>query len=303
MRKPSPSRGLILLVLLAASTPTSSAEANAWTRERGSFYAELRYATVSAAGFYGPDFSRLDLGSRYTQHSAGLYVEVGVLDRWLTVVLDSTLYRRASLADQGYAEGLGDLRLGFWSGLLRSPFHLSAGLMIGVPTGDPRPSAPSPAAQLVANSLPTGDGELDVELAVAAGTSFGRWRFWPLEHYALARVGYWLRTSPRSVAFGSAEDFPDAINWQAELGTRLPSWPVVDRLWLVLRVYGTESFAGPESAAFSGLGGGVTHRSYSLGLRVRIWRGLAVAFSAAGAFSARNLPAGAYYTTSLSFER
>jgi hypothetical protein len=215
--------------------------------------------------------------------------------------VDATLYRRSALADQGYTHGLCDLRLGVWSGLLVSPVRLAVGMVVGLPTGDPVPEAGDPDAQLIANTLPTGDGEVDLELAAAAGYGFGG-GLWPLEHYVLARLGYWIRTTPRDVAFGEAADFPDAINWQAELGSRLP-WRFVERFWLTARFYGQEPVGDPSGADFSGLGGGVRHRSFALQLYARLWRKLGVSFAFAGAFSARNLPAGAQYTVGLSYER
>jgi hypothetical protein len=290
-----------LLVLLLSFGATASA--NPWTRDQGGLYVNLNYSLITAKQLYGPDFNRQQLGSRYTQHTVGLYAEIGILDRWLTGVVDATVYRRSGLADQGEVHGLGDLRLGLWSGLLTSPFRLSAGLLIGMPTGDPLPDGTDDETDLIANSLPTGDGEFDVELALAAGYAFGgHGRRWPLQHYTIARVGYWVRTSPREAAFGQTGDFPDAINWQLEVGTRIPR-RVLDRFWLIVRLFGSESFAAPGQASAAGLGGGVTHHSAALQLYGRVWRTFGLSVQAAGAFSARSLPVGAQYTFGLSYSR
>src|SRR5213075_1399548 len=101
----------------------------------------------------------------YSKQLIGLYGELGIVDRWLTLSADATLFRFNRLEDQGSTRGLGDLRIGAWTGLIESPLRLSAGFLVGIPTGDasPRPGASSadPEAQLIARSLPTGDGEWD----------------------------------------------------------------------------------------------------------------------------------------------
>lgn len=301
--RPPHHRFVLLLPLLFAWEQT--ARANAWTRDQGSFYANLSYATISASQFYGPDGTKLPLGHTYAQHVFGFYGEVGVISRWLTLSLDGTLFRWSGLTDLGHTSGLGDLRAGLWSGVLTGPVRLSVGVLVGIPLGDPLPQAGPGAdtdARQTANSLPTGDGEVDVELATAAGYTFGGLRSWPLRHYALARLGYWLRTSPREAPFDETGDFPDAVTWQLELGTGFP-WRYVERLSVMVRIYGLEPFAKPENNAFSGFGGGVAHRSFQLQLGVRLWRELSLSAAVAGAFSARNLPAGAQYMVSLGFAR
>jgi len=289
---------LALVLLLGAR----DASAGAWTRDAGSFYGQLGFSFISAGSFYGPDSKSQALGSKYGQQTLSLYGEVGIIDRWLTASIDATLFRRAALADQGHTSGMGDLRLGLWTGLLTSPIRLSAGVLVGVPSGDPRPEAGDADAQLIANSLPTGDGEIDAELAVAAGYGFGG-NVWPLRHFLQAQVGYWLRTKPREVAFGVAKDFPDSFNWALEIGTSWPGIPVVERLLLVVKLYGTTPFGDASTAEFSGLGGGVSHTSFALALHGRLWRGLGLSVTMAGAFAARNLPAGAQYTFALSYQR
>lgn len=292
---------LALLLSLLSSAP---ADANPWTRNAGSFYLNLAYSRISATGLYAPDFSRIDLPDRYTQQTLGAYAEVGVIDRWLTLTLDATLLRAAKLDNQGSTLGLGDMRLGAWTGLLQGQVHLSAGLILGLPTGDPLPSAGEGASRQdrqTAQSLPTGDGELDVELAVAAGTSFGgKGKRWPLQHYAIAQVGYWLRTEPRDLP---VDDLPDAFNWRTELGTRFP-WPVIDRFWFVARVFGSEVFGGEDEVGMSATGLGATaHTSWAVEIFARLWRGLGASFSFSGAFRAAGLPAGANLKFALSYER
>jgi hypothetical protein len=87
-----------------------------------------------------------------------------------------------------------------------------------------------------------------------------------------------------------------------ELGISAP-WRYVDRFWLIVRVFGSESFAGTDATlGFSGLGNGVTFTSYGLELSGRIWRGIGASVGFAGAFRARNVPAGAQLKFALGWE-
>jgi hypothetical protein len=292
----SGTRTLVIGVL--ALTTATPAAANPWTRDQGSYYVNLSYTTIGASSYYDPTGETLPIGSSYRQHAVGLYTEVGIIDRWLTGVFDANLYRRSSLEDQGSVHGFGDLRLGLRSGLLVEPLRLTAGLMVGVPTGDPVPD-PGPA------SLPTGDGEPDAELSLSAGKGFGGGgSWWPLKHYAIAELGYWFRTRSRANPSGPAGPaFADAINWRFELGINLP-WKVIERAWIMGRVFGSESLAGDDEVqpGFSGLGNGVTHRSYAFEIYVKVWRGLGLSFTRSGAWFARGIAAGAQYRAALSWE-
>lgn len=312
---------LALLGLAACLALPAPASANPWTRDRGRFYINLNVSHLSATGLYGADFVAHALkdvdgdgaAEPYTQQSLGLYAEVGIVDRWMMATLDATLLRRSSLAQQGSTIGLGDLRLGLWSGVMTLPFNLSVGVLLGIPTGDPVPQADAlPAgasdaarrsARQTANSLPTGDGEFDLELALSAGYSLGgRGSWWPIQHYLVAQVGYWVRTTPREVAFGEASDLPDAFNWRVETGARL-DLPVVDRLLVIFRLFGSESLARDDQISMNAGGlGAATHASWTLELYGRVWRGLGASFSLGGAWRVAGLPSGSNYRWSLSYE-
>lgn len=286
-----PARLTALVVLIL---PTL-AEAGAWTRAPGSFYANLSYGRISSGTYFAPNFEQVPI-RRYTQHTLGFYGEAGVIERWLTVSLDAQLYRRNSLAQLGTTDGLSDAQLGFWTGLLRSPpFHLSLGVLVGLPLGDPfpkaGPGADAEAAQIAA-SLPTGDGEVDVESRLALGTSFGGGR-WPLRHFLSLQVGYWLRT----------QGFADAFTYAFQLGFQFP-WTFINRFWFIFRFHGVESFASNEEAAQNptGLGNGVTYTSYGFQALARLWKGVSVGVGIDSALRARSVAAGANLRVLVSFE-
>ncbi len=173
-------RYLVALALAASALiPSSFAVAQAWTRDQGSFYVNLTYRTSSASAVYDESGDLQDLPDTVTQHILGFYGEVGLIDRWLTLTLDGELYRHASFGD-ATVDGVGDFRVGAWTGLLPEPFRLSAGVQVGLPFGRSAPQGNSPAS----SQLPTGDGEFDVAFRLAAGHSFGGGRLpvEPLRH-------------------------------------------------------------------------------------------------------------------------
>jgi len=195
-----------------------------------------------------------------------------------------------------FSDGLGDMRVSAWTGLLTKPFHPSFGLYLGIPTGDSAPSAPpaaSPGSDLVARSLPTGDGEWDVEPRLAAGYGFGGVRRWPVRQYVQAEAGFWFRT----------RGIEDAITWKLERGTQFP-FRFVDRFWLIWRFVGVESFASNEQAArdATGLGDGVTYVAGCADVYGRIWKGLGCSIGVDYALRGRAVPDAVQVRTAVSWQ-
>lgn len=295
---------LLAATLLAASAPTATG--NPWTKDQGRFYLSLNYNFIVADRFHGPDFKSVTLGSRYTQHTLGFYGEVGIITRWLTASLDINLFRHSALADQGLVYGFGDMRVGLWTGLVTKPVKFALGILVGFPTGDPVPRADVDAdldAQQTAASLPTGDGEFDVEFAATLGKGFGGKKKYPLKHYVVAGIGYWIRTKPRDAAGAPPHKFRDVFNWKAEIGTNFP-WRFIERFWFTVRIYGSESLVkNARDSSFSGFGDGISVTAWSFEILANLYKGLAISASIAGAFRYRNLPSGPSARFSLSYQR
>ncbi|MBI4816038.1 MAG: hypothetical protein HY791_07270 [Deltaproteobacteria bacterium] len=265
-----------------------SASGQAWTRDQGSFYAGLSITTMAGNAFHGADFESIPLASTYRQLSVGLYAEVGLVDRYLTATLSSEVFRRNQLDGAGRTLGLGDSRIGLWTGLLTSPLKLAVGVVADVPTGD---EAPDSAA---ARSLPTGNGKFDVTPTVAVGHSFGG-QSWPLTHFAQLVVGY----SP------AVSGFAQQLSYRLELGSRVPL-DVLDRFWLTLRLSGTESFASNQDldpSLLSGLGNGVSVTALGLELYGRIAGGFGATLGADTAFRARGIVSALPIKVGLSYQR
>jgi hypothetical protein len=281
-------------VLTAGIVSPRQAAAGAWTREPGHVYLNVSYSHIAASNFYTPDFHVTPI-QPYEQHVVGFFGEVGIAP-WLSATLDGTIYRRNQILASGYTEGVGDWRLGVWTALSRARVRLALGLLVGIPLGDPAPSAGPNAdadAQQIARSLPTGDGEWDVEARLAAGTSLGGVRAWPVRHYVIAEAGYWQRT----------HGFAASFTYKLEVGTQFP-YRFVDRFWLIWRFSGVESFASEMEAArdATGLGNGVTYLSPGVAIFGRIWKGLGASVGVDSALRARSVAAAVQLYTSVSWQ-
>ncbi|HUS64989.1 MAG TPA: hypothetical protein VMZ28_10625 [Kofleriaceae bacterium] len=287
-------KAAIIALVLASST---LAHAGPWTRDQGHFYLNTSYSRISATSFYNPEFKRIPL-SPYVQHVWGLYGEVGIVSRWLTATVDAVLFRHNGLVDKGATYGMGDWRVGLWTGLVTRPVRLSFGLTVGIPIGDAHPQAGPTAdtdATHLANSLPTGDGEVDLEGRLALGYSFGGVRRWPVVHYLVVEAGYWLRTK--------RAEFSDAFVWKFELGTKFP-WKFIERFWFTWRWNGVESFASSAQAAMNatGLGNGVTYIAPGASVYGRVWQGLGASIALDSAVRARSLPVAVQVMAAVSYQ-
>lgn len=270
---------LNILALLFFLLAPSVASAQAWIAEPGSGYVELGGRIVSGDQFYNFEGEVQPLASTYTQTTLNFYGQVGLIERWLQLTASGEIYRRNELENQGATSGPGDLQVGLWSGLLQGRHNLALGVRVGIPTGDPDPEAESddPQAQIIAASLPTGDGEVDITPMLSYGTGFGG-ASWPLQHYFTATAGYQIRT----------EEFQDALEYRLELGSRLPV-SVLDRIWLRIAISGLEPVGEADGNGFSGLGSGVTYTAFSVGLAVDIWGGFGLSAAFEGAFRAKRI--------------
>ena len=290
------------LVMIAALVAAPlAAQAQAWTRDAGSAYVNVSASVLSGDQQFAPDFSIQSLTSKYSQVLVSAYAEAGIVDRWLTATLNAELFRQNSLADLGTTQGIGDARIGLWTGLLTAPVRLTFGVKMGLPLGNALPEVSGgDGSQTIAASLPTGDGEFDLEPTLLLGYGFGGGR-WPLRHFLVAGGGYWWRT--QATVGGRTQDFSDALTYRLEVGSQLPG-EILGRFWLIVRVSGVESFATNDETASSptGMGNGVTYTSYGVELSGRIYRGLSAALGFDSAFRARGIVAAAPLRFTLSYE-
>ncbi|MGF1467736.1 MAG: hypothetical protein ACFCGT_16550 [Sandaracinaceae bacterium] len=281
----------LVLALGLAAWPARG-EAQAWIRDPGDTYVQLTYRFLRADHFFGADGNRTP-SALFRQNALGFYGEVGLVDRWLELVLTGDLVRRNELPGQGAVTGLGDWVVGAYTGLVEDPFRLSFGVEVGVPLGDSQPSAgpnANPFAELVARSLPTGDGETDVTFKLALGQSVQP-QGSSLDLFGQAVAGYAVRTN----------GFTDQVVFRVEGGLRItePGW---DRFQLIAHVDGRILLGDAAvNAGVAGVGDGVSYVSLSPELVARIVDGLAGSFAFSAPVYGTNLPAGWEVRAGLSY--
>lgn len=273
--------GLVAFVFTLGMSVEASAQA--WIAGPGSGYAELGVRTISGDQFFNSEGEVQDIASAYSQTSVNFYGQVGVVERWLQLTASGELFRRNELEDQGATSGLGDLIVGAWTGLLQGDYNLALGVEVGLPTGDADPGEgiEDPQARIIASSLPTGDGEVDVAPMLAFGFGFGG-ESWPLVHYVTASAGYHIRT----------QGFQNGLKYGFELGSRLPV-SFMNRVWLATSLSGLEPLGEPSGTGFTGLGSGVTYTAFGVSLSVDIWRGFGLRAGFESAFRAKKIIAAA----------
>jgi hypothetical protein len=281
-------RGSVAAVALAALVAVllggATARAGAWTRDAGHGYVATGWSRIASTGVFAGDGTIQPIAP-YEQNAWSAYGEFGVVSRWLTATVESTLVRDNEQAG-AHTTGIGDWRLGAWTGVIERPVRLSFGATVTVPLGTPTPADVQPPR------LPLGSGEFSVDLRAAFGWAWPGGRRWPLRHYFVVEAGYWRR-----------QLFADSFVYRAEVGVQLP-WRVVERVWLVGRVIGVESFASNARATAdpTGLDDGFTVVAPGFEAVVRAWRGLAVGAGFETAVRARAVAAGKQVHATVSWQ-
>jgi hypothetical protein len=275
-------RGLVVVAALLAAAAT--AHAGPWTRDAGHGYLGTSWSRIASTSVFGPDGKTLPIAA-YEQNAWSLYGELGLISRWLTATVESTLVRDNAQAGD-HTTGMGDWRFGAWSGVVDKPVRLALGATVTVPLGSPTPRDLSPGR------LPLGSGELALDVRASFGWSWPGGRRWPLRHYFIVEGGYWRR-----------QLFADAFVYRAEVGLQLP-WRVVERVWLIGRLLGVESFASDARATANptGLDEGFTVVAPGAEAVVRLWRGLAVGAGFETALRARAVAAGKQLHATVSWQ-
>lgn len=285
----------VATLALVVVQPSQHAHAQAWTRPQGEVFVSASYRYVAGDTFYAPDGSSVELGDTYRQHTGNIYAAGGVIDRWLTLEYNGELIRRNSLDDQGATLGIGDMQVGAWTGLITKPFRLSAGVRLGLPTGDPTPDAGSNAdtdSRLTARTLPTGDGEFDLQYLISAGKGLN-FAGWPLSHYIQAKLGFWHRF----------KGFRDQLLYGAEFGTSIKGEPW-NRLLLIFRLDAVQTYQDRTGTTGTpvGLGDGVSYGAIGAEIFVRIIDKWFLGAGADGAFFGENVIAAPQFKFSLAWQ-
>lgn len=272
-----------------------SAAAQAWVPPQGAGYAELTYRHLQGGSYYDNNGDIQSLGTPYTQQIVSFWGKVGVVPRWLMVTAQGDIFRHNDIETRGTTRGVGDMQLGFWSGLLDEPFRISAGMEFGFPTGDADAGLEADQSTGSARQpLPNGDGEFDITFSLATGVSINTEK-WPLAHFWKTTAGYQLQT----------EGARDAITWGTSFGIRVRDVPVLERIWIIPHISGRHALGSgsPESApAITGLSDSTSYLSPGFTVTADIYEGLGVKGGMGSAFQARNIVASASWTVGVFYD-
>jgi hypothetical protein len=220
------------------------------------------------------------------------------------LVVQGEALRRNVLSEEGATTGVGDFRLGAYTGLLEEPFRLALGVSVGLPTGDPTPTDDDGGGpDITGLSLPTGDGESEVVFELAAGHGIAAGA---LSLFGQAVVGYALRTTPRScpadvLEGADCDDFTDQILSRFEVGARITE-PGFDRFLLIARLGGIFLLGDAKMTGQVGLGDGVSYVALGPELIVDIIAGFSVSAGVDFGLAGTNVPAGTQLKFGLAFQ-
>lgn len=283
------------LAFVAILSSTPSVYAQSQVRDPGAGYFNLGLQFQSSNRFFSGE-GEVREGRTLEQTILSAYAEVGVIERWLMVSLSADLLRRNVLPEQGATTGFGDLRVGVWSEVIQTPaLRVLGGVQVGLPTGDADPSSGegNGVNDLVARTLPTGDGEFDLEPTLLLSGELSA-RGYPLRHYWVAGGGYWVRTN----------GFSDAVSYRGELGTQLalPGW---SWLWLTARIRGVQAFEQAQAGSVGGgvgIGNGVSYTVLGGEAQVRLPLGFGLGLGVDGPVAGRGVLDAVAFRSTLSFE-
>lgn len=229
-------RTIALVFLGAALGAQTTALGQGWVQPQGGTYVKAGVHMMRANAYFERGGNEIDIPT-LSDYVFNLYGEVGITDR-ITLIAYLPLVERITLARQvgkttGFeffpgdsATGPADFEVGARYGLVTGgPVVLSAGITLGLPTGD----------ETQEHGLVTGDGEFNQIVYVGMGYSF-----WPLPLYATGSAGYNARY----------RGFSDEFLYRAELGG---TW--MGRLTTLVRAHGLLSMHNGNPGFVGGTAG------------------------------------------------
>ncbi|TNE88906.1 MAG: hypothetical protein EP330_12905 [Deltaproteobacteria bacterium] len=282
----------MMRLLLAALLLPGVAEAGAWTRSLGSYYAKTGVDLYAAGTYQAADVVSTE-GQRFLGWQVGVYGEVGLLKTHPLMVsvqapfASNTLYLgppEGGLHPRATTRRLGDLRLSVQTSVLPDGGPLSVAFEAKIPmyANDSVGDAFGGYEELFPLA---GEGQLDFTGWLLGGASFGG----PL--WGEAALGYQHRTEVFLGWNGTGDlAFSDRLRFGAGLGL------TKGRLIAILRVDGQKSLAADD---------GVTAENLSTGPVVLfdVAEGIAIEGRLAADVWARNATRGMGYGTGVSIRR
>lgn len=174
-----------------------------WTRDPKGLFIKLDFSRLSADQYYNPNGEKLTT-STFNQNTFNLYGEYGFRKR-LTFILQAPLLRFNSFETTQTVAGMGDIRLEAKYRLTKDKLPVAISVAPEIPTGRANAYASNKTFPDDKANLPTGDGEFNVWVTLAASKSLGKC-------YASVYGAYDIRTRY------DGKKFRDLYQFGAEIG-------------------------------------------------------------------------------------
>jgi len=187
-----------ILLLCFGLWPLFACSQSGWTRPVKGLFLKLDGTFLNATKYYNPDGDGITT-SAFRQTSFNLYGEYGFRKR-LTFIVQAPLLRLNSFETTNTAAGIGDLRLEAKYRLTSNKLPVAISIAPEIPTGRANAYAANKQFPEDRINLPTGDGEFNVWVTLAASKSFGKC-------YASAFTAYDFRTKYDSKRFRDLYQF------------------------------------------------------------------------------------------------
>jgi hypothetical protein len=270
----------------------SSAEAGAWTKEFGAYYAKIGADFYKPAAYVDPATGEATSDSFFGQNY-NLYIEAGVFPLWpiqvsvlLPVSVGTVTFSDPKTFGDETARAvttrLGDLRFGVQAAILKKTVQLAVGLQVKVPLySNGRVGSEFPTYAEVF-PLP-GDGQIDVNPQVHVGGGLPGVPMW-----MTLGVGY-LHRSSAFLGWEPDLDFVDSLSFTYTFGGN--AGPVL----IMFNLDGNKNFVADD----------VTREGVAAGpsVAVNVWRGLSISARLQGEVWSRNAGQGVSFGLGVSYQR
>jgi hypothetical protein len=237
---------LILGALLLSSNSVFSQ--SGWTKKKGEYFIKA-FTSYGQSDTYFSLFKNELKTSQFTQVTAGFYGEYGLSDK-LNLIVQGLAIRHHYFETTEKITGIADLPIGLKYQIVSGNVPVSGSLIVEVPIAKADNYALNTSDPTSRLNLPTGDGEWNVKLNLAASHSFYDHQF-PLYLSLYGTFNY--RTEYNNVNLSN----------QLQAGITAGVNIIKDKVWLQGGLLAQESF-GDGSVTDFVRGEGTTYTAYLL---------------------------------------
>lgn len=247
--------GAVLFLLILSFNGKAQ---SGWTKDKGTYFSKLSYNFYSSNQYYNLNGEKLET-STFKQKGILLYGEYGITDK-LTLLTSWPLLKANAFETTSTVYGIGDLLIGAKYALLKGKFPIAISFAPEIPLAPADNYAQNKINSFERINLPTGDGEWNFLINLAASHSF-----YPLPIYVSAYTTYNKRTSYKGIKFN--DQFVSGV----EVGVN-----ILKRAWLNTKLTTQKTLGTNPGVTDFIRGEGTEFTSVSLGLYVPVYKGWGV---------------------------